>query len=135
MSPTIMLTLRPSMSPQKCFTPLLLLQIVDNNVRDGEQFDRSVLVSKGWSIVGASSYKNFKGKVFYYKRVLEALDNCQIIQEINGSYGYWFVQSVSINEKDVVVGAPSRYNGVVYVFTPQDETWTEDKILTASDME
>ena len=64
-----------------------------------------------------------------------AWDVRQIIQASNGSDGDWFGQSVSINEKNLVVGAPSRDNGVVYVFTLQDETWTEDKILTASDME
>ena len=37
-------------------------------------------------------------------------------------------------KKMFFVGAPSRDNGVFYVFTLQDETWTEDKILTAGDM-
>ena len=50
-----------------------------------------------------------------------------------------FGGSVSINEKNVVVGAHSKDNvndphsGVVYTFTLQDKTWTEDKLLTARD--
>ena len=34
----------------------------------------------------------------------------------------------------MVVGAPDKDNGEVYMFTLQGETWTEDKILTASDL-
>ena len=43
--------------------------------------------------------------------------------------------SQACTQKTVVVGALRRdNNGAVYVFTLQGETWTEDKILTASDM-
>ena len=68
-------------------------------------------------------------------------DDRQIIQASDGSDGDWFGRSVSINEKIGVVGAPRRdndngpYSGAVYTFTLQGETWMEDKILTASDME
>ena len=69
-----------------------------------------------------------------------AWDDCQIIQASDGSDGYWFGRSVSINEKIGVAGAPCTdngngpYSGAVYTFTLQGETWTEDKIFTASDM-
>ena len=69
-----------------------------------------------------------------------AWDDRQIIQANDGSDGDWFGRSVAIDEKNVVVGAPHRDNGnvtyssAVYTFTLQGETWTEDNILTASDM-
>ena len=64
MIPILRLTRRPYLSPQKCFTPTSLLQLATDNMRDGEQFGRSVSISNGWSIVGAPSYNNVKGKVF-----------------------------------------------------------------------
>ena len=74
--------------------------------------------------------------------------NWQIIQASNGSDGDFFGGSVSINEKSLVFGAPLRdngnapFSGALYIFTLpgengrnlQGKTWTEDKILTTSDM-
>ena len=44
MSPTLRLTLRPSLIPQKCFTPTSLLQLAADDAKFGDQVGRSVLV-------------------------------------------------------------------------------------------
>ena len=51
----------------------------------------------GWSNVVFSSYKNVKGRVYLYRRVLGACDDRQIIQAGDGSEGDWFGQSVAID--------------------------------------
>ena len=108
-------------------------------MRDGDQFGIIVSVFGGCSIVGSTYFKNVKGRAYSYKRVLEAWDNCQTIKANYGSDSYRFGQSVSINEKIVVIGAPYKDNGngpkegAVYTFTLVGETWTDDKKLTASD--
>ena len=130
----------PSPSPRKCDT-LTPLQLVPENVTD-YPFDTTVSVFTNWAIVG-TPYNFAKGRVYLYKRVFGAWDHHQEIQASDGSDSNLFGISVSINEKNVVVGAPWRdtggavysgYIGGVYMFTQQGETWTEDIILTASDM-
>ena len=69
MSPTLRLTLRPSLRPSKCHTPMPLLQLADDNVRDGDQFGISVSVFGGWVIVVSPSDNNLKGRSYLYKRV------------------------------------------------------------------
>ena len=114
---------------------LTLLHLAAENVTCGDQFGNSVLVFTDWAIVGAPNSNSEKGKAYLYKRVLGAWDDRQEIQASDGSDFDYFGQSVN-----VVVGALGRvndngpYSGAVYVFTLQGETWTEDIILTASDM-
>ena len=138
-----------TMSPTQCFRKTPLLQLAGDDAKDGDYFGDSVSVFGGWAIVGAPYSNNVKGRAYLYKRVLGAWINWRTIQASDGSDGDYFGESVSINEKIVVVGAPARDNenapasGAVYLFTRpgengdrklQGETWTEDKILTASDM-
>ena len=61
MSPTIRLTLRPSLSPQKCFTKTPLLQLAADDAKFGDQVGRSVSVFGSWSIVGSPNSNNTKG--------------------------------------------------------------------------
>ena len=124
----------PSLSPRTCHTPTPLLQLAAENVTLGADFGNSVSVSTNWAIVGAP-LNGGKGKAYLYKRVLGTWDDRQEIQASDGSDNDSFGQSVSINENIVVVGAPWRDSGAVYVFTLQGETWTEDIRLTASDGE
>ena len=65
----------------------------------------------GWAIVVSASYKHVKGRVYLYKRVLGAWINWQTIQASDGSDGDYFGESVSINERIMVIGAPGRDNG------------------------
>ena len=90
MSPTLRLTLRPSLSHQKCFTPTPLLQLAADDAKFGYQVGRSMLVFGGWSIVGAPNYKNTKSRAYLYKIFLGAWYNCQKIQASDGSEGDCF---------------------------------------------
>ena len=127
MSPTLRMTLRPSLSPQKCYTPTPLLQLAAENV---DKFGDSASMFTDWSIVGAHR----SSKAYFYKKVLGDWYYGQNIQASDGSDDDSFGRSVYIYEKIVVVGAPNKDNGAVYVFMLQGETWTEDKTLTASDL-
>ena len=68
MSPTLRLPLRPSLRPQKCHTPTPLIQIADENVKDGDRFGDSVLVFTDWAIVGDPDSNYLKGKACLYKK-------------------------------------------------------------------
>ena len=72
MSPTLRLTLRPSLNPQKYFTPTLLVQLVSDDAKFGDQVGRSVSVFGGWSIFGAPNSNNTKGRAYLYKIFLGA---------------------------------------------------------------
>ena len=110
--------LRPSLSPQKCFTPTPLLQLAADDAKFGYQVGRSMLVFGGWSIVGAPNSNNTKGRAYLYKIFLGAWDYRQTNQASDGSDGDYFGRSVSINEKIMVVGAADRDNDeAVYEFT------------------
>ena len=132
-SPTLRLPLRPSLRPQKCHTPTPLIQITDENLKDGDIFGDGVSVFTNRAIVGDPNYNNVKGKACLYKRVLGAWDDCQKIQASDESDGGFFCGSVSINEKTVTVRAPYKdngngpYIGAVYTFRLQGKTWTDDK--------
>ena len=106
MSPTLRLVIRPSLSLQKCLTPTPLIQLAAENVKDGDIFGDSVSVFTDWAIVGAPN-SNKKGKAYLCKRVFGAWDDRQEIQASDGSDSDFFGGSVSINEKVVVIGAPS----------------------------
>ena len=71
MSPTLRLTLRPSLSPQNCFTPTPLLQLAADDEKFGDQVGRSVPVFGGWSIFCAPNSNNTKGRAYLYKIFLE----------------------------------------------------------------
>ena len=139
MSPTLRLTPRPSLIPKKYLTSTPLLQLAADYVRDGDQFGIIVSVFGGWSIFGAPYFNNVKGRAYSYKIFFGGWDDRQTIQASNESDGDQFGQSVSINEKIVVIGAPYKDNGnvpnegAVYAFMLMGETCTDDKKLTASD--
>ena len=109
-------------------------------MKDGDQFGIIVSVFSGCYIVGDPYLNNVKGRAYSYKRVLGAWDDHQTIQASDGSDSDRFGQSDYINEKNVVIRAPYRDNGngpnegAVYVFTLMEETWTDDKTITASDV-
>ena len=67
MIPTLRMTLRPSMIPQKYLTSTPLLQLAADYVRDGDQFGIIVSVFCGWYIVGAPYFNNVKGRAYWYK--------------------------------------------------------------------
>ena len=50
------------MRPIKRPTPTPLIQIADENVKDGDRFGDSVLVFTDWAIVGDPNSKILKGK-------------------------------------------------------------------------
>ena len=75
MSPTLRLTLRPSLIPQECFRKTPLLQLASDDVKGGDRFGGSVSVFGGSAIVGSGSYNNVKGRAYLYKRVLGAWIN------------------------------------------------------------
>ena len=86
-----------------------------------------------WDIIGDSFSDNDKGRSYMYKRVFGECKEHQSPQENYGSDNDGFGQSVEIHIKNMVVAAPWKDNGTgphegpVYEFTPQVETWTEDK--------
>ena len=83
--PTLSLTLTPSLIPQKCLTPMPLLQLDEDDVKYRDQFCRSGLLYEGWSIVGALSSKNAKGRAHLHKIVLGAYNYHQSLQAKYGS--------------------------------------------------
>ena len=97
MSPTLRLPLRPSLIPQKGYTPTPLLQLA---AEDGEKFGDSASMFTDWAIVGDHRSR----KAYLYKGVLGAWYDGQKIQASDGSDDDRFGWSVSINEKIVVVG-------------------------------
>ena len=62
--------LRTSLIPTKYFTQIPLLQIVDDDSKDGYQFGNSALVFVDWAIIGAPNSKT--GKVRAYLCIVDS---------------------------------------------------------------
>lgn len=117
-----------------------------------DQFGFAVSVSGDVLAVGApyedggSSNLADAGAVYLYRRGrdgTEAWGQVAVLRASDQSEGIGFGGAVSLSGETLVVGAPKKsdsgitWSGAVYVFTrtlAMPETWTESKILHASDM-
>ena len=83
---TLRPTIRPSLIPIKRPTPTPLIQIAADDAKDGDEFGSSVSVFEYWSIIGARSYGNLKGRAYLHKSVFGSWNYCQTVQSSSGSY-------------------------------------------------
>jgi hypothetical protein len=98
-------------------------------------FGISVSISGNTAVIGASGTNNSQGTAYVYIKNGSNWTLQQTLTSSDGAAGDNFGKSVSIKGDYLVVGANSKAGGKgsAYVFFRTGTSWTEQKILNASD--
>ena len=74
-----------------------LLQRTADDAKDGVNYGKIVQVFGYWTIIGTTCYGTCKGRDYLYRRESGTWNECQSLQEIDGSDVDWFGQSEEIH--------------------------------------
>ena len=104
---------------------------------DGEIWDEfgvSVALDGDYAIIGAQ-FDDDIGSAYIFKQETSTWIQQAKLTPSDPELWQTFGMSVAIDDDTVAIGAwgDDDYTGAVYIFTREDETWTEEAKLTASD--
>ena len=106
-----------------------------SNGTANELFGISVSMSGNTAVIGASGANNSQGTAYVYIKNGSNWTLQQTLTSSDGAAGDNFGRSVSIKGDYLIVGANSKAGGKgsAYIFFRTGTSWTEQKILNASD--
>jgi len=116
-------------------------KLISSNISSGDRFGRSVAIDGDTVVVGSASDDTgvtHAGAAYIFTRSGTTWTEQAVIQASDLDSGDAFGWSVAIYGDTVVVGAPSKddaphtSNGVVYIFTREGTTWTQQARILAS---